>query len=147
MRWAGDSPHCYTNRAGIWAFITRDKSVKGVWRRFSVRNITTPLNHYIRQASLVRCPNYDTLRKTDPPAALKVRLRAGEDALNEVCTDGALGLQIEGQHPEFAGKLDAVKFSTVQNKINSHYAQIGVKKKAHKPLKVYGRVGGLVTER
>ena len=50
MRWAGDSPHCHTNRAGIWAFITSDKSVKGVWRRFSVRNITTALNHYMDPA-------------------------------------------------------------------------------------------------
>ena len=50
--------------------------------------------------------------------------------------DGDRGRQAAGQHPEFAGKLGAVKFtgSTVQNKINSHYDQIGVEKRGHKPV-------------
>ena len=52
MRWAG-VPCCYTNRAGIWAFITRDKSVQGVWRHLSFGTIHFALNHYIRQAILV----------------------------------------------------------------------------------------------
>ena len=119
MRWAG-VPCCYTNRAGIWAFITRDKSVQGVWRHLSFGTIAFALHHYLRQAILVRCPNYATLRETDLAAAEKVRLRAGEDAFNEVCTDRALGEELAGQYPEFAGKLDAVKFNTVYHEVNSH---------------------------
>jgi hypothetical protein len=120
MRWAGDTPHCYTNRAGIWAFITRDKRVKGVWRHLSFGTIAFALNHYIRQAILVRCPNYDTLRETDPAAALKVRLTAGEAGFEDVCGDPNIRKQIEGQHPELAGRLSDLDFGTVHHEVNSH---------------------------
>jgi len=128
MRWAG-VPCCYTNRAGIWAFITRDKSVQGVWRHLSFGTIAFALHHYLRQAILVRCPNYDTLFATNPAAADKVRLTAGEDAFEDVCTDGALGERIEGQHPELAGRLGNLTFAAVHHEVMSRACQIGMEKR------------------
>jgi hypothetical protein len=128
MRWAG-VPCCYTNRAGIWAFITRDKSVQGVWRHLSFGTIAFALNHYLRQAILVRCPNYEALRTTHPAAADKVRLTAGEDAFEDVCGDQTLGEQIEGQHPKLAGRLGNLTFAAVQHEVNSRNAQIGMEKR------------------
>ena len=128
MRWAG-VPCCYTNRAGIWAFITRDKSVQGVWRHLSFGTIDFALNHYLRQAILVRCPNYDALRMTDRAAADKVRRTAGEDAFEDVCPDQTIGERIEGQHPKLAGRLGDLTFAAVQHEVRSRAALIGIMEK------------------
>jgi hypothetical protein len=134
MMWAG-VPCCYTNRAGIWAFITRDKSVKGVWRRLTFRNVGHALTYYIGQAIRVRCPNYDTLLTTNAAAADKVRQTAGEAPFEDVVHDGDIWKQIEGQHPTLAGRLGDLDFAAVQHEVMSRAAQIGLEKSGKKPTK------------
>ncbi len=68
---------------------------------------------------------------------MKVRLTAGEDAFEDVCGDQTIGEQIEGQHPELAGRLGDLTFAAVQNlnKVRSRNAQIGMEKSGKKPTK------------
>ena len=145
MRWAG-IPHCYTNRAGIWAFITRDKSAPGVWRRLAFRNVGFALTYYIGQAILVRCPDSDTLRATNPAAAERVRLAAGEAQFEDIVHDGDIWKQIEGQHEQLAGRLGDVDFNTVQHEVLSRNSKKaltarGVKPKPTAVMQIWSQAG------
>ena len=132
MRWAG-IPHCYTNRAGIWAFITRDKSAPGVWRRLTFLNLGHALNHYIGQAIRVRCPDYDTLRTTNPAAAERVRLAAGEAPFEDIVHDRTLWNQIDGQFPKLAGRLGDLTFGAVQHAVRSRNSEKALTALGRKP--------------
>jgi hypothetical protein len=116
----------WTNRAGVWAFCTRSdkKNAKATaaWEPFTLGNLGTALAWYQKEQLRRRCPDYDTLEKTNPRAAAALAAEVGQMLLVDLANPALIAVLVSN-HP----RLDLTTL-TLKQAITGSFEQSRLRK-------------------